>query len=258
MLTEHIYDENGKLLLKQRYPFKRLAKVGQQQVMYGVNMTVLDTYIGPNDTVITKVKLHGEWPTNISVNRIIYESRRDKMDKIKLFEAYGFCPKCGRPGVERERRANGNDRCKEGHTYPSSTALLTPFLDISSEKGKAAGLEHWFGDRMKECDKCGRWNPKELGCPDCADDLTVFCRDYSNLETMNLCVDLLRETIDKLRASLIEPPKFPEQVFIFSAEGESGEFLRYAREKYDGRSINIFEVLEEWRQSRRVEEKKDE
>lgn len=36
---------------------------------------------------------------------------------------YGFCPICGAPGVERERRPNGNDACQQGHAYPSSKAL---------------------------------------------------------------------------------------------------------------------------------------
>ncbi len=38
----------------------------------------------------------------------------------------GYCPDCGKPGVERERRPNGNDRCEGGHTYPSSTSLEYP------------------------------------------------------------------------------------------------------------------------------------
>ena len=39
---------------------------------------------------------------------------------------YGFCPKCGSPGVSRERRPNGNDRCENGHVYPSKEATLRP------------------------------------------------------------------------------------------------------------------------------------
>ena len=33
---------------------------------------------------------------------------------------YGYCPQCGAKGVMRERRPNGNDKCANGHTYPSS------------------------------------------------------------------------------------------------------------------------------------------
>lgn len=38
---------------------------------------------------------------------------------------YGYCPICAAPGKERERRANGDDRCENGHTYPSRDAKKT-------------------------------------------------------------------------------------------------------------------------------------
>jgi hypothetical protein len=33
---------------------------------------------------------------------------------------YGYCPKCGAPGI---RRANDKDTCQRGHSYPSVEAL---------------------------------------------------------------------------------------------------------------------------------------
>lgn len=36
---------------------------------------------------------------------------------------YGYCPKCGAPGQQRERRPNGNDICEKGCTYPSRAAI---------------------------------------------------------------------------------------------------------------------------------------
>ena len=36
---------------------------------------------------------------------------------------YGYCPECGGAGVMRERRPNGDDKCTNGHRYPSSKAL---------------------------------------------------------------------------------------------------------------------------------------
>lgn len=36
--------------------------------------------------------------------------------------SYGYCPICGKPGMMRERRPNGNDRCEAGHEYPSKDA----------------------------------------------------------------------------------------------------------------------------------------
>jgi len=38
---------------------------------------------------------------------------------------YGYCPVCGTPGISRERRPNGNDRCRNGHVYPSTNAKPT-------------------------------------------------------------------------------------------------------------------------------------
>ena len=46
---------------------------------------------------------------------------------------YGYCPKCGQPGVSRERRPDGNDRCGNGHTYPSSESLH-PEVEINFYK----------------------------------------------------------------------------------------------------------------------------
>jgi hypothetical protein len=40
----------------------------------------------------------------------------------ELVAVYGYCPECGAKGVMRERRPNGNDKCANGHTYPSNTA----------------------------------------------------------------------------------------------------------------------------------------
>lgn len=40
-----------------------------------------------------------------------------------LASEYGVCPFCGATGIERERRPGGNDRCGNGHTYPSKDAV---------------------------------------------------------------------------------------------------------------------------------------
>jgi hypothetical protein len=39
---------------------------------------------------------------------------------------YGYCPHCGSPGIARERRIGGYDRCEKGHDYPSLMAVLPP------------------------------------------------------------------------------------------------------------------------------------
>lgn len=50
---------------------------------------------------------------------------------VNAFSAvYGFCPKCGKPGVRRERRPDGNDTCEEGHVYPSRKATAEPLPEL--------------------------------------------------------------------------------------------------------------------------------
>jgi hypothetical protein len=39
---------------------------------------------------------------------------------------YGYCPICNDIGSVREKRPNGNDRCIQGHTYPSASSLPSP------------------------------------------------------------------------------------------------------------------------------------
>jgi len=36
--------------------------------------------------------------------------------------------------MSRERRLNGNDRCENGHSYPSSTAVANPLLPVAPER----------------------------------------------------------------------------------------------------------------------------
>jgi hypothetical protein len=52
-----------------------------------------------------------------------------------MISPYGFCPRCLAPGYTRERRPNGNDRCNNGHTYLSSSALTkAPWLNRGSDE----------------------------------------------------------------------------------------------------------------------------
>lgn len=49
--------------------------------------------------------------------------------------SYGTCPQCGAEGICRERRPNGNDKCANGHVYPSRDSLPpTPEAFIFTEK----------------------------------------------------------------------------------------------------------------------------
>jgi hypothetical protein len=43
----------------------------------------------------------------------------------QISNVYGYCPRCGALGITRERRPNGNDRCSNGHEYPTRDACKT-------------------------------------------------------------------------------------------------------------------------------------
>ena len=74
---------------------------------------------------------------------------------------YGYCPDCGRPGVRRERRPDGNDQCQAGHTYPSRLAQHNP---PKSDK-KAEGMK--IEKLLVEADENSRFdlNVKRLHLP---------------------------------------------------------------------------------------------
>lgn len=56
-------------------------------------------------------------------------------------EKYGFCPQCGAKGVNRERRPNCNDRCVNGHEYPSADAVTHPFNPTPATAAETQGRE---------------------------------------------------------------------------------------------------------------------
>ena len=65
---------------------------------------------------------------------------------------YGYCPRCGGLGINRERRLNGNDRCENGHSYPSSTAVANPLLPVSAETKRADSLALAYREQQGEND----------------------------------------------------------------------------------------------------------
>jgi ribosomal protein S27AE len=48
--------------------------------------------------------------------------------------SYGFCPKCGRAGVSRDRSPDGNTRCEAGHSTPSRDWLRMRPLNLSPDR----------------------------------------------------------------------------------------------------------------------------
>ena len=66
---------------------------------------------------------------------------------------YGYCPQCGAKGVMRERRSNGNDKCANGHTYPSSTSTPPQRTWVGLTKNERLELYRQF-ENCFESDDC--------------------------------------------------------------------------------------------------------
>ena len=56
--------------------------------------------------------------------------------------AYGYCPRCGGLGISRERRLNGNDRCENGHGYPSLSAVANPLVSPETKRADSLALAY--------------------------------------------------------------------------------------------------------------------
>jgi len=80
-MLEKIYDEFGNLLIEQPYLFRRLFRVGQEQVINGVGMTILECGL-ENNIVTTKVLLHGPWPSR----QVPVEKPHDEHDVKDFFQ----------------------------------------------------------------------------------------------------------------------------------------------------------------------------
>ena len=59
---------------------------------------------------------------------------------------YGYCPICGAEGVERERRPNGYDTCKNGDRYLSKCSIVKSEskLEFTSEES----LINWLKSNL--------------------------------------------------------------------------------------------------------------
>jgi hypothetical protein len=64
---------------------------------------------------------------------------------------FGYCPHCGAPGVNRERRPDGYDTCKDGHKYLTRHALTT------SARNQHIGEVCEHGKPKWHCDTCKAW-----------------------------------------------------------------------------------------------------
>jgi DNA repair exonuclease SbcCD ATPase subunit len=70
----------------------------------------------------------------VKLHRKQQKQRSNIMTEQTKLGVYGYCPVCGGFGLARERRINGNDKCVNGHTYPSKDAVkLTNMIQPTSE-----------------------------------------------------------------------------------------------------------------------------
>ena len=52
----------------------------------------------------------------------------------------GYCPVCGDDGYTRERRPGGNDRCANGHSYPTHLRYIHPPTQAQMDAYKLGGF----------------------------------------------------------------------------------------------------------------------
>jgi hypothetical protein len=65
--------------------------------------------------------------TGLEENRFSHNELDELINPLaslsKKFSPYGICPKCGGNAISRERRPDGNDKCENGHVYPSKDTI---------------------------------------------------------------------------------------------------------------------------------------
>ena len=69
----------------------------------------------------------------IRAQQITIDKLEAQLEQVPV-AVYGYCPQCGAKGAMRERRPNGNDKCANGHTYPSSTSTPPQRKPLTDEE----------------------------------------------------------------------------------------------------------------------------
>ena len=116
-------DEALKLALEALKPLvRRAAPWGEQDWLNGCKAitAIKEALAQPEQYDQTALELCNScgWKTLIP-NDVCLNCERAQPEPMAV---YGYCPQCGAKGAMRERRPNGNDKCANGHTYPSSTS----------------------------------------------------------------------------------------------------------------------------------------
>ncbi len=116
-------------------------------------------------------------PTPASVDKALSDAMAETLARTAARDAtrYGYCPRCGGVGVNRERRLNGNDRCENGHQYPSAHAMdipwhpgkqprPTPASVVETHRLEVPKCIYHLYYRMPKPDGSGRWKLHETSC----------------------------------------------------------------------------------------------
>jgi 8-oxo-dGTP pyrophosphatase MutT (NUDIX family)/GNAT superfamily N-acetyltransferase/proteasome lid subunit RPN8/RPN11 len=127
------------------------------------------------------------------------------------------CPDCDAEEETRERRANGNSTCKNGHVYPSSFSIMKSSCGANTGaggRGFGKGNDCATGDGGKEPEykdqKLIRYTHKGGG----------GLLNNSGLDRMKLSDEEEFELVDMMDFGLQQPPSGTKGVFYFSPEGE--------------------------------------
>ena len=120
---EKLREENERLHVENRRLIDRIETIG---VPIGVGGFATTTSTQP------------EQQDTVQRLSALVRAQQITIDKLEAqpepMAVYGYCPQCGAKGVMRERRPNGNDKCANGHTYPSSTSTPPQRKPLTDEE----------------------------------------------------------------------------------------------------------------------------
>lgn len=93
----------------------------------GVNSTSVESIVTPLrikrlSFCVKTIQGYGHFREGQDGFQALLELRQFCDELEGTISQYGYCPHCGKAGIERERRPNGNDKCEDGHVYPSRAA----------------------------------------------------------------------------------------------------------------------------------------
>lgn len=134
------------------------------------------------------------------------------MSTLRGDNGYGYCPVCGNPGVDRERRLNGNDRCSLGHCYPSADALRQGPAQVRQilDEAKAGQLAKLMYDVLPEVlqamrERPGRTHTMQEDAQAAMNGMlqAITMRGYTivhrfDVDNILTQVNALQETVDQL------------------------------------------------------------